>query len=209
MARMQAGLMGPLAGKIGGAVCASWKDVNYARSYAKPGNPNTVLQAAQRAKFAACGRFAKGLIGQVFNQYTDKFLRSMSGYNKFMADNTQHFGVVPTWASVRMTEGPLYGLGSASIVADDSDNTIVATFPTTVGNNGAATDKVYGVAYNPNTGEYAFPVAEVDRSTGTITIPMAVTAGDTIHVWLWASQYVSLILNRISFSSYATAIAVA
>jgi hypothetical protein len=101
MAKLLNGLLGPASGRVGNIVAASWKQTNYARSYVVPANPNTTAQQAQRNAFGKCVDFAKLLVGQIFNPYTDRFQTNMSGFNFFIKRNIEAFKQTNGWISVR------------------------------------------------------------------------------------------------------------
>ena len=91
MAKIKAGILSKVSGKVAGVVGATWKGQNYLRELVKPSNPNTPLQQAQRGKMSAVVRCARSFSGDVFKPYLDKFLKSMSGYNWFCKENIAKF----------------------------------------------------------------------------------------------------------------------
>jgi len=91
MAKIKAGILSKVSGKVAGVVGGTWKGTNYLRELVKPANPNTTLQQAQRSKMRACVRCARTLTGDVFKPYLDKFLKNMSGYNFFVKNNIAKF----------------------------------------------------------------------------------------------------------------------
>lgn len=91
MAKIKAGILSKVSGKVAGVVGATWKGQNYLRELVKPSNPNTPLQQAQRGKMAAVVRCARSFSGDVFKPYLDKFLKNMSGYNWFCKENIAKF----------------------------------------------------------------------------------------------------------------------
>jgi len=201
MGKILNGILGKVSGKVSGVVGASWKDVAYLRAYVKPANPNTAAQQTQRTAFSDVVDFAKPLVGQVFNAYTDKFQKSMSGFNFFIKRNIAVWDGSPDWAAIKMTEGPLSSVGIT--IAEYDTATITVTFTPSYGNNGLATDKVFGVVYDTSTGIFYFAAAEVDRSTGTIDI-VCETGLSTANLknYLITAQYVGTTLERISNAIY-------
>lgn len=91
MAKIKAGILSKVSGKVAGVVGGTWKGTNYLRELVKPANPNTALQQAQRSKMRAVVRCARTLTGDVFKPYLDKFLKNMSGYNWFVKNNIAKF----------------------------------------------------------------------------------------------------------------------
>lgn len=92
MAKIKAGILSKVSGKVAGVVGATWKGQNYLRELVKPSNPNTALQQAQRGLMSAVVKCARNFSGDVFKPYLDKFLKNMSGYNWFVKENIKKFG---------------------------------------------------------------------------------------------------------------------
>ena len=201
MSKLQTGILGGPKGKVGGVVGFRWKDKDCIRGYAIPANPNTTAQQTQRGLMKSCVAFAKLLVGQVFNAYTDKFIRSMSGFNYFVKSNITLFDGSTDYAAIKVTEGQLFVPTIASAVYSAGDITI--EYSDALGNNGLATDKVYAVAYHKPTGIMYFPAAEADRDTALIivTAPAGLTPGDFV-VYAFAAQYTRTLVTMISNSSY-------
>ncbi|MBR4008503.1 DUF6266 family protein [Fibrobacter sp.] len=91
MAKIKAGILSKVSGKVAGVVGATWKGQNYLRELVKPSNPNTALQQAQRGLMSAVVKCARNYSGDVFKPYLDKFLKNMSGYNWFVKENIKKF----------------------------------------------------------------------------------------------------------------------
>lgn len=203
MARLRAGILGQLRGKVAGVVGAQWKDKNYIREYVKPANPNTAAQQVQRARMYSTVGFCKPIVGPVFNVYTDRFQKSMSGFNFFIKRNIARFTPAPSLSSVRLTEGKLSAPGVTSAVYTTGTGNTVITFTTNYGNNGAATDKVFAALYHAVDSLWFFPAAEVTRDT--LTIEIAGNTGMTvsaIHTYLWAARYANTLVDLICYSTY-------
>ena len=189
MGVIRSGIFSGVSGKVGGVVGGRWKDKSYFREFVRPANPNTTPQQTQRGKMRIGVAFAKALVGQVFNKYTDKFERSMTGFNRFIKDNMALFLSPITYASIKMTNGKLWA--PTTVVSEYNVNKIQATFSATdFGNNGAGTDKIYAVAYYTTNGLWHFAAAETLRSSGAIEIPMptGLTAAN-MKFYIWAAKY--------------------
>lgn len=201
MSKLQTGILGGPKGKVGGVVGFRWKDKDCIRGYAIPANPNTTAQQAQRNLMKECVAFAKLLVGQVFNTYTDKFIRSMSGFNYFVKSNIKVFDGTTDYTKIKVTEGQLYVPTITSAIYDSDE--ISVEYSEALGNNGLATDKVYVVAYHKPTGIMYFPAAESDRTTGaiTVTVGSGLVATDFV-VYAFAAQYTRTLVTMISNSSY-------
>jgi len=196
------GILGKVSGKVAGVVGASWKDKAYLRAYVKPANPNTASQQIQRTRFSDTVNFCKALVGQVFNTYTDKFQKSMSGFNFFIKRNINVFDGSPSYDEIRLTEGTLSNplIGSPTLSAG------VMTIPWTkaLGNNGSESDATFAVVYDKVTGVWYFAESEVARSIETMDVACnAVESGSDFECWIWCAQSVNSILESISNSSQA------
>jgi hypothetical protein len=205
MGVIRSGILSRVSGKVAGVVGGQWKDKAYLREYVIPANPNTVPQQIQRIKMAQVVAFGKNLVGQVFNVFTDKFERGMSGFNRFVKDNIAFMGAPITFASIIVTRGKLWGViaQTAELSAGVVD---IAWDAALVGNNGSATDHIYAAMYSEVTDLWFFPAAEVHRSTAAISIACAgeVSAPD-LKLYIWAAQYSptsATLLQMISNSSF-------
>ena len=207
MAIIRSGVLGNTRGKVSGVVGSQWKDKNYLREYVKPANPKTAAQTVQRNLMAACVEFAKHCVGPVFNTYTDKFQKSMSGFNFFIKQNISQFVAAPDHSLIKLCEGKLHlGTPSVSVYTAGSGD-VTVTFPTTLGNNGAADDQVFLAVYNATNGYWSFAAAEVDRSTGTISATSATgMVAANIHTYILAAKYAGAIVSLISDSVYAESV---
>lgn len=207
MGIIRAGILSRVSGKVGGVVGASWKDKAYLREYIIPANPNTTPQQVQRTLMRIGVAFGKALTGPVFNAYTDKFERGMSGFNRFIKDNMRLFLSPITFASIKLTNGKLWR-GTFNTPTSASHSVTVTWSPTSLGNNGAATDTCFAAVYDVEKAQWFFASAAVARSTGTITVPMVGgSVGHTAHVYAWFAKYSvtsPTLLEMISDSGYGT-----
>lgn len=182
MSKVLGGLLGSFSGKIAGIVGGRWKDVQYARAYVVPANPNTVPQQQKRLRFKLTALFALTVLGNVLQPYMDQFIRGMSAFNWFIRKNIALFVGTIDYAMVKLTEGSLF-----SAVIDTPSNVaqlITCTFETALGSNGLATDLVYACVYNPTTGRMSFASAEVLRSAGTIDVQLPADVATDVTVYL-------------------------
>ena len=170
MAKVLGGLLGGFSGKVGGLVGGRWKNIQYARGYVKPANPNTEGQQYYRARFKEMAMFAIGILGSVLNEYMSSMVRSMSAFNWFIKRNTPAKMVDFDPTLVVMTEGQLYpaAIGNISYIGDS----LSVAFSTAIGNNGLTTDLVFALAYKEESSAFTQAPAEVLRSTGTISLPV-------------------------------------
>lgn len=87
MAKIRAGILSKVQGKVGGVVGATWKGKNYLREHVKPSNPNTPAQQLQRGKMSVAVKGASYFLGGVLTRFTNKFVKDMSAYNWFVKQN--------------------------------------------------------------------------------------------------------------------------
>jgi len=207
MARLRSGILGNVRGKVAGVVGSQWKDKNYVREYVLPANPNTAAQQVQRGKMQDVVAFCKSLVGPVFNSYTDKFQKSMSGFNFFIKHGIAEFDGSPTYANLKLTEGKLYPIQSLVVeYAEDSELT-GATWDEAIGNNGALTDKVYGALYDTAKELWYFPAAEVTRDDELITFAVPDDSNATdLECWVWAIAYSGTLVSMLSNSAHSQAV---
>lgn len=201
MARLRAGILGNIRGKVAGVVGSQWKDKNYIREYVKPANPQTALQTTHRQKMGRIVSFAKWLVGPVFNTYSDRFYKSMSGFNAFIKEYITTFTASPNYVAYLITVGKLSPLIGNTAVYTTGTGACVNTFDKNLGNNGADTDKVFSCVFDKGTGLWYFSSAEVDRSTETITVTCdtGLTATDLV-AYIFAAQYVGTLVKLLSNS---------
>lgn len=108
MAKIKAGILSKVSGKVAGVVGGTWKGTNYLRELVKPANPNTPLQQAQRGKMAFVVAVARLLVGDVLNPYLNKFCKTMSGYNWFCKENIKRLGGTP----LKFSSAPVLSFGT-------------------------------------------------------------------------------------------------
>lgn len=92
MAKIRAGILSKVQGKVGGVVGATWKGKNYLREHVKPSNPNTPAQQLQRAKMSIAVKGASHFLGGILTRFTNKFVKDMSAYNWFVKQNIAEKG---------------------------------------------------------------------------------------------------------------------
>lgn len=129
MAKIKAGILSKVSGKVAGVVGGTWKGQNYLRELVKPSNPNTPLQQAQRGKMAFTVRTARQLVGDVLNPYLNKFCKTMSGYNWFCRENIKKVGGDP----LKFTSVPVIAfgtLGTGNLSTDDLTANYTVNFAT-------------------------------------------------------------------------------
>ena len=132
MAKIKAGILSKVSGKVAGVVGGTWKGTNYLRELVKPANPNTPLQQAQRGKMSFVVAVARQLVGDVLNPYLNKFCKTMSGYNWFCKENIKRLGGTP----LKFSSAPVLSFGTlasgaiAHSGADADCGVILGSIPT-------------------------------------------------------------------------------
>lgn len=120
MAKIKAGILSKVSGKVAGVVGGTWKGTNYLRELVKPANPNTPLQQAQRGKMSFVVAVARQLVGDVLNPYLNKFCKTMSGYNWFCKENIKRLAGSP----LKFSSAPVLSFGtlqSGAVLATGAD----------------------------------------------------------------------------------------
>ena len=203
MGKLTSGILGNISGKVAGVVGGTWKDRNYLRSYVIPANPNTAAQQAQRSRLARAVEFAKALVGPVFNGFVDPFQKSMSGFNYFIKTNIACFTDPPLLEAIEITSGKLWLPAITAATLNPAADTVTITHPTTLGNNGSATDQIYGAVYHADTHLWDFSAAPVARSEGSVEVPVSGTPNASdLHSWLFAAKVVGTAVVLLSASRY-------
>jgi len=207
MARLRSGILGNLRGKVAGVVASQWKDKNYLREYVKPANPNTASQQVQRTKMSDAVAFAKTLVGPVFNAYTDRFQKAMSGFNRFIKTNIAIFDGTPDYPTIVLTEGVLFPIDATEASYVTGVPSLTISWTGALGNNGADDDAVYGAAYDKGTGLWYFPAAETTRDADVLayTVPAGLTPTD-LQCYVWAIQDQTGTITAISASVHEQAV---
>ena len=108
MAKIKAGILSKVSGKVAGVVGGTWKGTNYLRELVKPANPNTPLQQAQRGKMSFVVAVARQLVGDVLNPYLNKFCKTMSGDNWFCKENIKRLAGTP----LKFSSAPVLSFGT-------------------------------------------------------------------------------------------------
>jgi len=190
MGKIPQGILGGVSGKIGGVVGSSWKGINVIKT--KPlsvANPKTAGQVAQRGKFSNSVAFAQAILSTVIKPLWDRFASQQSGYNAFIQTNIDLFAAaLPSpVADLIISKGKMSATEIADVTAAAASNQLDVEW---ADDSGAgfklATDTVFIVAFNEDTGEIVGFDTEVTRDTVTASVELSdgITIGDTIQVYL-------------------------
>lgn len=204
MAKIKAGILSKVSGKVAGVVGGTWKGTNYLRELVKPANPNTALQQAQRSKMRACVRCARTLTGDVFKPYLDKFLKNMSGYNWFVKNNIAKFNGTNNALNTALafsTGNMQTGSAEFSLARTGAPVTTGDSVPSVASGHKLIT---IGIMYNDTKG---FAVVKSDDTIGANEIVLGsddwgeTAAGDKICVGLFfADEDANGVIQAISTS---------
>ena len=203
MAKLRSGILGNIRGKVAGVVGGQFKDVNYIREYVKPANPQTAAQTVQRTKMTDTVAFSKVLVGPVFNSFTDKFQKSMSGFNFFVKRNIAIFDGTPDYSAILLSEGKLSPIVVTTFTYNTGTGELAPQWSQNLGNNGSGDDKVFWCIFDSGTGIWYFQDAVVARDglADDQTIATGLTVAN-LKGYLICAQYIGTILSLISNSVY-------
>ena len=81
MGKINQGILGGVAGKVGPVVGSRWKGIQYLRGYVIPSNPKTTPQVEARTAFALASSYASQFLYRTVQPYADKVAVKMSGFN--------------------------------------------------------------------------------------------------------------------------------
>lgn len=204
MAKLRSGILGNIRGKVAGVVGGQFKDVNYVREYVKPANPNTASQQTQRNKMSDCVAFCKPLVGPIFNEYTDKFQKHMSGFNYFIKRNIAFFDESLDYSDLVLSEGKLSPVANLGAGYSSGTGVLAVTWDQNLGNNGAIDDDVFWAVYRSGPGIWYFcdAVKRRDDESDQQTIDAELNFED-LHIYALCAQYVNGLLSIISVTDYA------
>jgi len=152
MAKLTSGIFGPISGKVGGLVGASWKNISYIRAKPqKTTKPPTEAQIANRGKF----RFLQELLVPFYPYLTIGFKNMARGKTEinvaFSENSTQSImGTYPNlsvdYARFRLSKGTLPPLISVQATLAGADLMKVTWLPNSMG---TFDDQVMLVMYSP------------------------------------------------------------
>lgn len=190
MAVMKQGILGGLQNKIGSVVGSSWKGIAVLKS--KPlsvANPKTAGQIAQRTKMTNIVAFAQIILADLIKPLWDRFASRMSGYNDFVQANIALFAAaMPSpVANFILSKGKMAETAITTAVADISDHRLALEWVDDSGQGlKLATDTVYALGFDANTGDVFFSAGVVTRADANvnITFPATVLIGHAVHAYL-------------------------
>lgn len=187
-------LIGPSRKKIGNAVFSTWKGVNVLKQKpASVANPNTINQQMRRSAMTQIVFIFRQIPGAVKLGFK-KLAIKKSEWNAFSSYNLQNafdYSAPPAAdfieANFLISKGTIQPTAVLTVVADDSSNTIITTYPTTfIGSGQSALDNILLVFYNEDQDEWLNSSNGATRADGTQTtvLPANWVTGDTVDVFL-------------------------
>ena len=183
MARIPAGILGRVSGKVGDVVGATWKGIPYIRQYVIPANPNTALQQTERSLFADLVSLAKAALGPVLQPFWDPFLKSNSGWAHFIGINRLLYSTADDYSTVHMAEGQLEGSLMTSCMY--GAGSVDCLFSTGVLGNGDANDDACFFVYDEEH-KVGFFSASTKRSSGACSVPVGTgRTAAKLNAWLF------------------------
>lgn len=190
MGKILSGVLGNVSGKIAGVVGASWKGTGYLRAYAKPGNPNTGPQQVQRTAMRIAVAAAKPFVAPVFNAYYDRFVKGMSGFNRFVKSNIKSITVGGLIELPIVTSGPLQVAQVTVATYNPTTGVVIITWDGSHGVDGLDTDPIISWARIPSTSIVQFAAGALTRNIlgSALTIQAGLTAAD-VEVGAFAVQF--------------------
>lgn len=191
MGTIKKGILGGVSGKVGNVVGANWKGIDYLRVLpSSVSNPNTVMQATQRLKFAIVGRFLQPVTEFIrvgFRAWAIK----MSAYNAAFSYNYHNalsgefpdFGL--DYSKVLVSRGNLPAAVNP-VVSSVNPAIIQLNWESNTGQGPALdSDLAMVVVFNPESGEavYLTEVATRQDLTAEIEVPVSFS-GVNVHCYL-------------------------
>lgn len=187
MAKIPAGILGAITGKVGNVVGASWKGIAYIREYVIPANPNTVAQKAERDLFRDIVSLASAALGPVLQVFVDPFLRAQSAWAYFIGKARYTYLVEGTYEDIILTTGTLEGAVITQVTYAGADCNVF--WAEAVLGNGALTDVACVFIYDKANKVGWFSSATTrDDEACTITVGAGRVATD-LQCWLFFSDH--------------------
>lgn len=190
MGKMLQGPYGPLSGKVGGLVHASWKGIPTTKGY-QPivSNPQTAGQVAQRTKMQNAVAFASLILASFIKPLWDRFQSKKSGYNAFISRNIALFATAlpSSFADLVASSGKMASTPINTVSASDGSPIVTVNWTDDTGSGfKLGSDRAYLLVISQGTGEIVSVGGVNDRSEeGTsLSFSQDLVSGDTLHCYL-------------------------
>ena len=191
MGKINQGVLGPVSGKVGNVVGATWRGIDYLRILpANVHNPRTPAQTSQRAKFLLTLRFVQPLLDFVKIGYKG-YAVGMSAYNAAMSYIVKNavIGEYPDqeidFSKVLVSRGNLRGVVAATATSPEARKIQVTWEDNSELGGASPNDTAIVVVFNGEKMDVSRSLEAGVRSDGQaeITLPTAYV-GDTVQVFL-------------------------
>lgn len=187
MAKIPAGILGAITGKVGNVVGASWKGINYIREYVIPANPNTDAQKAERDLFRDIVSLASAALGPVLQVFVDPFLRAQSAWAYFIGKARATYLVQGVYEDIILTKGTLEGAVIISAVYAAA-NCVVSWSEAVLG-NGSLTDIACVFIYDKANKVGWFDSSNTRDDEGAIVAVGAGRVATNLQCWLFFADH--------------------
>jgi hypothetical protein len=199
MAKIPAGILGRLSGKVGEVVGASWKGIAYIRQYVIPANPNTALQQTERGLFADMVWLAKACLGPILQVFWDPFIRQNSGWAHFIGTNRKLYTESGDYSSVLMASGTLEG--TVVLGALYQSDSVAVSWSGTVLGNGDPGDAALVFIYDKANKVGFFNGTEVRSDQVAVVVVGSDRTASDLQCWLFFADSASA-PTSVSYSDW-------
>jgi hypothetical protein len=202
MAKLSAGILGQVKGKVANVVGATWKGTNYVRARVIPSNPNSPAQQAQRSLMAVIVLYGKQILTSVIQVLWDPLSTKVSGWNLYTKKNLDAMDSSTDFSNMKFSDGSLEGAVIASAVYDDDSDTVAITWSEAIVANGSLGDKAVGILLDTETGICYSDVGSQTRDDELITfnVPDGRTAA-SLHSYLFFYDSTSYLMSPTAYGS--------
>jgi hypothetical protein len=221
MARIKKGVLGGLSGKVGNVIGGKVRGTDYLRSLPTGNtNANTILQQAQRAKFATVINFLKPMRDIVRIGFKPEAGRN-SGFNAAMSYNFHHalVGDFDTGFAIDFVKALIASGDLPSVEGATLASTVARQIDLTWDNNATEAlageqDALYLGVFNSEEGIGLSRINYAQRVDGALSVLLPPSySGETVHCFagFFGSQYAvsSPTLQMVSRSVYIGSVVVA
>ena len=187
MGKIKQGLLGPVAGKVGNVVGATWRGIDYLRIMpANVNDPQTPAQMSQRTKFLLVLRFLQPLLDFLKIGFRG-YAKGMSAFNAAMSYNLKNAvtGEYPdhevAFADVLVSRGTLRSVSEATASSPAAQTIAVAWDDNSEMGNASASDNAMLVVFNADKMDVVWRLQSGTReeASAQMTVP-ASYVGDTV-----------------------------
>ncbi|MEA2104175.1 MAG: DUF6266 family protein [Candidatus Cloacimonadota bacterium] len=186
MARLRAGILGKVSGKVANVVAGNWRGINYVRERVTPANPRSANQTAVRESFALLVLLGRATMSQYIRTYWDKLAsgKPFTGWSKFIGTNQKTIAGTTSWENIKFSTGDLEQLKSLNISAKEADRKVACNWSKNCVSNGAVTDSVIVNVYSEKNEFLYSQDSAVTRDDEIVVVSISdITLGDILFVY--------------------------